>query len=245
MRARSFDMISPEAFVRRSPVRRALTSAGAEWRAAGAAAIVARVPGGREAIARLALIDLSPLDRTGFKGAGTMAAMRDAGVLAEPVPNRAFRQPDGGLCLVLAPNEVFLLPPLFAEPATVERVSRSWTIEGANRAYLLPRADSHAWFLLTGEHVVDMLAKICAIDFRRHAFANHDIAQTSLAKLSAIVVRDDQGALPAYHLLADSASALYLLQSLTDAAAEFDGRLAGVDDLESHPLHERQTGPEG
>ncbi len=41
------------------------------------------------------------------------------------------------------------------------------------------------------------------------------------------MVRDDRGAVPAYHLLANSAAAEYLWDCLLDAMAEFDGRPAG------------------
>ncbi len=35
--------------------------------------------------------------------------MQARGIAVEATANRAFRQPDGGLCLVLAPCEVILL----------------------------------------------------------------------------------------------------------------------------------------
>ena len=73
-----------------------------------------------------------------------------------------------------------------------------------------------------------MFAKLCGVDLRPAKFPDLAIAQTSVAWLSAIVLRDDRGGTPAYHLLADSAAAAYLWDCLVDAMAEFDGRPAGL-----------------
>ena len=45
------------------------------------------------------------------------------------------------------------------------------------------------------------------------------------------MIRDDLAAIPAYHLLCDSASAEYLWRVLLDAMAEFDGVPVGRDAL--------------
>ena len=76
-----------------------------------------------------------------------------------------------------------------------------------------------------------LFLKICAVDLRPHKFADLSIAQTSVARLSAIVIRDDRGGTLGYHLLADSASAAYLWDCLIDAMAEFDGGPLGLTAL--------------
>src|SRR5262249_57341388 len=89
------------------------------------------------------------------------------------------------------------------------------------------RAESQAWFGVTGEQAPAMCAKICGVDLRLHRFAAGAVAQTSVAKMSAFVIRADLGGTPAFHLLADSASALYLWTCVLDAMAEFDGAPVG------------------
>jgi sarcosine oxidase subunit gamma len=91
----------------------------------------------------------------------------------------------------------------------------------------MPRSESHAWFMVTGAQAPVMFAKICGVDLRPHRFAVGAIAQTSVAKMSAIVIRADLGGTPAFHLLADSASAEYLWTCVFDAMAEFDGAPVG------------------
>ena len=82
-----------------------------------------------------------------------------------------------------------------------------------------------------------MFAKLCAVDLHPAHFAGGRIAQTSVAEVSAIVVGDDRGEVPAYHLLAHSAEAEYLCDRRTDAVAEFDGRPAGWSSLRGLTRH--------
>jgi sarcosine oxidase, subunit gamma len=223
---------SPDAALVRSFVRRPLAALGAAFGPHGGATAALDVPGGTpETLARLGIVDLSPLPRIGFKGRGTIPAVRAAGVALKAEPNRAFRQEDGGLCAVLAPGEVMLLSGLDGEGALVRRLATGWSIDDAAGAYLVPRASSHAWFRIVGEAAPAMFAKICAIDLRPHKFPDLAVAQTSVVRLAGIVIRDDLPGAPAFHLLVDSASAEYVWEWVIDAMAEFGGRPAGLSAL--------------
>lgn len=230
-------MTTPEQHLRRTPLRSALAKAGATWTAtpAGDAAISSGL-GTVDAARHLAITDLSPLPRLGFKGRETIPAMQKRGITVEAAPNRAFRQPDGGLCLVLAPGEVILLSPLAGDGGKLQALHDAWRLDGGERTYPLLRGDSHAWFVVTGAKAPEMFAKICGVDLRLNTFPDLSIAQTSVAKISAIVTRADIGNTPAFHILADSASALYFFDCLIDAAQEFGSALACrsvLRDLES------------
>jgi sarcosine oxidase subunit gamma len=172
--------------------------------------------------------ELSERPRLGFKGRGTIEAMQRRGVSVEATPNRAFRQADGALCLVLAPGEVLLLANEAGDGTRFAEWEQGWRIEDEERSYPLPRRDSHAWFRLSGNELPAMMAKICGVDLRHDRFADLAIAQTSVARLNAIVLRADREGRPAFHLLADSAAAAYLLECLRDAAEEFGGRIADL-----------------
>ena len=224
-------MVDPVAYLRRSPLRRRLETAGAVWRDLRDVAIAESVAD-TAAHGGITIADLSPLPRLGFKGRGTIAAAQSRGIVVEPTPNRAFRQPDGGLCLVLAPGEIILLANLAGDDERLAQLETSWRIEDEERTYPLPRRDSHAWLAVAGEALPEMFAKLCAIDLRRDKFADLAIAQTSIAKMSAILVRADIGANPVFHLLVDSAAALYFCDCLLDAADEFGGRIAGLKALQ-------------
>ena len=224
-------MVDPGAYLRRSPLRRRLETAGAVWRDLRDVAIAESVAD-TAAHGGITIADLSPLPRLGFKGRGTIAAAQSRGIVVEPTPNRAFRQPDGGLCLVLAPGEIILLANLAGDDERLAQLETSWRIEDEERTYPLPRRDSHAWLAVAGEATPEMFAKLCAIDLRHDKFADLAIAQTSIAKMSAILVRADIGANPVFHLLVDSAAALYFCDCLLDAADEFGGRIAGLKALQ-------------
>lgn len=221
-------MTTPVEHLRRSPLRTALEKQGATWSVVDGAAIAGGL-GDAAAGRNLALADLSPLPRLGFKGRETIAAMQKRGVVVESEPNRVFRQPDGGLCLVLAPGEVILLAPLSGDGTRLAALYDGWKLEDGERTYPLLRRDSHAYFLVTGDKAPEFFAKICGVDMRPEKFPNLTIAQTSVAKISAIVARADLGKTMAFHILADSASALYFLDCLTDAAQEFGSRLIGIE----------------
>ena len=175
---------------------------------------------------QLAIIDLSERPRLGFKGRGTLPAMQKRGIAVENQPNRAFRQADGSLCLVLAASEVFLLGARDGDDSGFAKLEADWRIDDGERAYPMPRRHSHAWFAVQGEAAPDMLSKLCAIDFRPHRFDELTIAQTSVARLNAIVLRADVEDCLTYHVLADSASAVYLMSCLKDSAEEFGGHVS-------------------
>jgi sarcosine oxidase subunit gamma len=181
--------------------------------------------------APLAIVDLSSLSRLGFKGRETIAAMRTRGVMLEPLPNRAFRQPDGSLCLVLGAGDVFLLGALIGDNAGLAALADGWSMDEETRCYPLPRRDSHSWLAICGDAVPQIFAKICAVDLRLHRFADLDAAQTAVAGLTAIVLRADIGGRPAFHLLSDSGAAQYMLACLVDAAKEFGGQLTDMPRL--------------
>lgn len=226
--------VPPIACVRRSFVYRELEAAGARFVAVndGALPLDFGDPEHEVEHARcMAVADLSVLPRTGFKGVGTVDWLTGQGLAIGAESNRAYRQASGELAARLAPTEILLLDSLAATGNLVARLERAWQW-GSERprrliGYPMPRAESHAWFMVTGTRAPAMFAKICGVDLRPHRFAPWTIAQTAVAKMSGIIIRADLGDVTAYHLIADSASARYLWGCLGDAMAEFDGAVVG------------------
>jgi sarcosine oxidase subunit gamma len=192
---------------------------------------------------KMAIADLSGLPRTGFKGAGTVDWLQGQGLNIGADSNMAYRQEGGALAARLAPTEIFLIDSLDATGALIDKLNTAWSwgTEKPRKliGYPMPRQDSHAWFMITGTAAPEMFAKICGVDLRPHKFQPGRIAQTSLAKMSGIVIRDDRGAIPAFHLLADVASAEYLWGAVLDAMSEFGGAPVGLQALRR--LGEAQT----
>jgi sarcosine oxidase, subunit gamma len=221
-------MTDPRAHLRRSFVLSRLQGAVLEERAG--AAVAARFDEGDEAAAcSMGLVDLSPLPRAGFKGAGTIPWLQARGLTLEPAPNRSFPQRDGTRALVLAPGEVLLLGDLSGDEGPIAALEAAWSEESG--CWPVPRRDSHCWLAVTGISAPSMLAKLCAVDLRPGHFPDDGIAQTSVARSNAIVAPATTGGTPVFHLLADSASAGYLYDCLLDAMAELGGRRVGLHAL--------------
>jgi len=228
--------VKPTDFPRRSYVYRVLEAAGARFAALGDAAVAmdfGKPPETELERARsLGIADLSPLPRTGLKGAGTVEWLSEQGLVIGPESNRAYAQAGSALAARLAPTEVLLLDGLAGEGRLIRRLEEAWRWgEEQPRkliGYPMPRADSHCWFAVSGAQAPAMFAKICGADLRPAKFAEGAIAQISVAKISAIVIRHDLGPTTSFYLLADSASAEYLWHCVTDAMTEFEGGPVGL-----------------
>lgn len=223
---------SPSSYTRRSFVYRRLVELGGRFAAIADTAVVASFEGRddeAECAARLGLVDLSPLPRVGFKGPGMAQWLSEQGIEVPAESNQALARDDGALIARLSPVEILLLGNLKGDGEPCDRLQEAWEAKAdAQACYPVPRRDSHHWFIVCGEHAVAMLAKLCAVDLRGHRFADYQIAQTSVARLSSVIIREYRHGVPAYHLLADSASAEYMWNCLMDAMAEFQGRAIGM-----------------
>ena len=96
------------------------------------------------------------------------------------------------------------------------------------QCYAVRRQDSHYWFALTGASSPSTFAKLCSVDLSPDHFADHAVAQTSVARTSAVIVRHDINGTLCYYLLGDSSTILYIWTCLTDAMNEFDGQVLGA-----------------
>ena len=127
-----------------------------------------------------------------------------------------------------ADGGVLLLGDLGGEGRDPAGLESAWEAGQGARGFPLPRQETHAWFLVSGVSADALFAKLCGVDLRPARFADLAIAQTSLARMSGLVCRQDLGGTLAYHLLADGASAGYLWDCLIDAMAEFNGGPVGL-----------------
>ncbi|MCQ4345947.1 sarcosine oxidase [Pseudomonas stutzeri] len=222
--------LQAQQFTERSPLYR--RHAGATLGQLGDSVVVAHYGEHDESpqLQRCALIDLSNLARVGFRGAQAADYLSGRGYALPEAPNRALTQADGGHVARLSQTEYLLLGSLRDAGSRVAGEERDWQL-GAGGNYLLPRQDSHAWLLLTGEHISEVMAKLCGVDLRPEAFPVGAVAQTSAARINVIVVNLPEGELPCFHILCDRASADYFWGALLDAMAEFGGQPAGIDAL--------------
>ena len=203
--------------IRRSPVSHRL------------AATLSGVPTANTSRPRL--VDLSDLPRWGVKGRGTFTWLAAIGAMVPDDNNRAQLQPDGSLISRLSPGEALVLSSVPDGQGHLAKTIDALPPEGRDACYPAPRRDSHCWFMITGGDAPRMFSKLCAVDLAADQFADGSIAQTSVARLSAIVIRHDQANTISFSLLAESASAEYLWDCLLDAMTEFSGTVGSRDEV--------------
>ena len=227
--------MDPVSLIYRSPVYRKLQELGAEFREINGYAVpstVGDLAAQSAAVAQLALCDLSGLPRIGVKGLHAANWLSEEGFIIPADNNSARRQDDGALLVRLAPNEFLVLGEEARPYPCIEKLAKGDKFpsksSGLEKPFLVPRQYSQIWFRLIGGQGIDTLAKLCAIDFRASSANDFQIAQTSLARLNAIVIRDDLDGIPGFHILADTASAEYLWDCLIDAGAEHSIRVVGL-----------------
>jgi sarcosine oxidase subunit gamma len=229
--------------LRRSQLYRRHIEMGAVFEAlsdgtAGDSAVVSHYRTSEEELTQaqhLGLADLSTLPRMGFKGLGTPGWAAAQGIELPAQPNQATLQTDGTLVARLSQSELLLASNLNGLSESIESFANTTqsarNSELPERVYSLPRSDSHSWLVLCGSRAAETLAKVCGVDLRPHKFANGEVAQTSIAKINGVLVRNDLGETLSYCIFSDSSSVEFLWDSLHDAMAEFKGAAIGIQAL--------------
>lgn len=176
----------------------------------------------------LALVDLSCLNRVGFKGTDTPSWLEEQALQLPEQPNQAILDNEGVLVARLSDNEFIALDATAEDGLKIDSLRNNWSMDIGKRSYLLERADTHAWFAMTGEFASQVLSKVCAVDMRPHKFDQLMVAQTSVARANSIVVRADQGSTLCFHILADLSTSEFMWEGLLDAMQEFNGEAVGL-----------------
>jgi len=224
--------LDPASLNRRVSLYRELQALGArfgEVNGAAAALALSDDTAAEAAQARtMAIADLTALRRGGYKGWTALDWLRGQGI---PIGenNTTVAAPDGTRIARLADSEALILGGLDGRSTLLDKVEAGWSLTSAVGAYPVPRPETNFWFGIAGRHAAAMMAKICGVDLRPRRFAEGAVAQTSVARMTAIVIRRDLGGTLAYDMLADSASAAYMWRCLVDAMGEFGGRPVGLE----------------
>ncbi len=225
-------MLDPTKYPLRSPLYRQHIEKDATFCALGETTLIVEKfsEDDTSAFKNLSIIDLSPLPRVGFKGKNTPEWLQQQAIELPPNPNEAIRLNDGTLVARLSSNEFLFLSDIQAHAETNAKL-RQWTLTDNQLCYILNRDHSHSWFALTGQFACATLSKVCGINFHDDASVIGSLAQTSVARITSIIIKDEIKNTPVFHILSDSASAEYMYACLLDAMAEFSGKPAGVSVL--------------
>jgi sarcosine oxidase subunit alpha len=122
--------------------------------------------------------------------------------------------------LRLRPDHVLLLTPPGHEGQVAEALERALS-QAPGCAHLTNVTSALSAFALVGPRAREVLAKLTSLDLRPHAFPDGACAQGGLAKVHAIILRQDWRLLPAYRLLVGREHGEYVWEVICEAGAEF------------------------
>ena len=225
-------MTEPGSYVRRSFVYRELAACGARFGSVAGTAVALDFgdpEAERRSLETLGLCDLSPLVRIGFKGREALDWLRANGAGELKRDNRAEVLECGALAARLAPTEALIIGDPETGGGLCTRLEAAHDAASPTGCHKVMRGDGNFHFLLGGTRAADAMATLCAIDLRPRVFPAGSVAQTSVARMSMIVIAVVLGEVPGFHLLGDSASAVYGWSVLTDAITERGGVPVGLD----------------
>jgi sarcosine oxidase subunit gamma len=175
--------------------------------------LAALIADGRN-VGGLVFTDLTLARRAGVKGPGTRRWLEDTGYGPLPSPNFAARSSAKLLVAMLGESEALLLDATSA--TTLWPFGLGAPVSPG--VYPVPRGEGTFWVAISGRAAPDMFARVCAVDLRLNSFRDLQVAQTMIAKASAIIIRDGSFADPAFHVLGDISLGAYLVSQLLAVA---------------------------
>lgn len=184
-----------------------------------------------EQLKSCALLDLSELSRTGVRGPGAEAFLTREGIAFPHKPNLMIETEQRQIVARLGSSECWVLDDPVGPGREMGALNTK--IDEEPGCYPLYCQHSHAWFALSGKYLPELMAKICGVDLRADAFPEGAIVQTSIARVSGIIIHHKVNGIPLFSLLSDSSSSEYLWHALLDAMQEFAGKPVGLNVLKS------------
>lgn len=175
-----------------------------------------------------ALMDLSNLTRCGLRGPATEQVLQQLDLPFPAQHNQCLSLAQGQTVVRLSKTECWVLGSLKQDNDWLQKLGEQ-TVNA--KCYPLYCQDSHAWFVLMGDHLPEIMAKLCSVDLRGDNFPQGSVVQTSVARVNAIVLNHTMSGKEVFSILSDSASAGYLWHAVLDAMREFGGKAAGIRGL--------------
>ena len=118
--------------------------------------------------------------------------------------------------LRLRPDHALLLTPPGRQERVADGLLRALS-QAPRCAHLTDVTSALSALALVGPLAVEVLCTLTSLDLRPRAFLDGACAETAVAKIQSIVIRQDWGRLPAYCLLLDRASAEYAWEAVRRA----------------------------
>ncbi|MDD1784308.1 hypothetical protein LRP49_24325 [Enterovibrio sp. ZSDZ35] len=172
-------------------------------------------------ISAISFYNATTSNRIGFRGSEAAAFLEARNIAIPTQPNQAVPISQCLWLLRLSQTEFWILDTKSQHTEFIIELEKAALAHAhVTRLYC---QHSTAVFVLTGADCPNMFAKVCAVDLRAKAFPAGRIAQTSVARVSSVVVNVSKSDLEQtrFLILSDISSADYLWRALDDAAMEF------------------------
>ena len=131
-------------------------------------------------------------------------------------------------------SDLFLLR---TKPEIVEDVTAVWSTKANDSDDLITITDiSHgnAELWLVGPHSAELLSRLCGLDFHDSQFPNGTAKQSSVAKTSQLIIRQDLGKHLAFGLIGPRSLGVYLWQTIMKAGHNLGIEPVGQLAFEQH-----------
>jgi len=122
--------------------------------------------------------------------------------------------------LRLRPDHYLILTPPGRQGSVAEAMLQTLS-QAVGCAHLTDVTSALSAFALVGPRAGEVLARLTSLDLRPQAFSDGACAQTAVAKVHSILIRQDWGRLPAYCLLLGRDAAEYVWEAIRRAGEGF------------------------
>ena len=208
----------------RSPIHHWLKQRTSEWKNVNGTLVAVRLGNAddeKTALERLALCDVSGLQKLGFKGPDAEHFVAEHGIAIPEAVYESRALTDGGLIVRLAADE-FLLESGLIGAALPQLSSDLDSAEG--QVFRVERQD--ATFLLTGSRATKVLAQSCSINFNEASL--NQLLLTRVAGVNCGVLPETIGNQQFFRLWVDYTYAIYLWTTLVQIFEDLDGSVVGA-----------------
>jgi heterotetrameric sarcosine oxidase gamma subunit len=176
--------------------------------------------------AGVGLADTSPHGKVQIEGAQA-ASVLTAVFGAAPEHVGAHAAVEAGSLYRLRPDLFYLATPPAGETEACRRIEAA-AAAASGLVTVTDLTHGLAEMRLVGPAAVDVLARVCGLDFSDGAFPNHTAKPTSVAKSRQLVIRGDYGALRGYRIIGPRSLAAYVWSVLLEAGHAFGIAPVGV-----------------
>lgn len=170
--------------------------------------------------ANIKMQDQTLFSRVGFRGKGVESFLSEQGINIPSAPNQSVITSAGVLVLRLSKTEFWLMDTDRSQHEFIEALEIA--SKGVESVYRLYCQHSHSCFLVRGNYATNMFAKVCGVDLNERVFGCSSIAQTSVARVNATIVKRVISGEEGYYVLSDIAGSQHLWEAIADASSEFN-----------------------